>query len=57
MNVINECETLSAQLAASDANFLVAFNAVKADLLLTARRQVRFATYPLFLFIHPFLVI
>lgn len=40
MNIVNDCEPLSAQLAATDPSILVPYNAVKADLLLTARRQV-----------------
>lgn len=41
MNVVNECEPFSAQIAATDASFLAPYNAAKGDLLLTARRQVR----------------
>ncbi|KAI9318228.1 trafficking protein particle complex subunit 10 [Dichotomocladium elegans] len=40
MNIVNECEPLSVNLAANDPNFIVPFNAVKADLLLTARKQL-----------------
>ena len=40
MNIVNECEPLSANLAAADPNFMVLYSAVKADLLITARRQV-----------------
>lgn len=41
MNIVNECEPLSVNLAGADPNFIGPFNAVKADLLLTARRQVQ----------------
>ncbi|KAI8372825.1 trafficking protein particle complex subunit 10 [Radiomyces spectabilis] len=40
INVVNECEPLSVQIAAADPPFLIPYNAVKADLLLTARRQL-----------------
>lgn len=40
MNVVNECEPLSAQLIANNTDLIVPYNAVKADLLLTARRQL-----------------
>lgn len=40
MNVVNECEPLSVQSAASDPEFIGPYNAAKGDLLLTARRQV-----------------
>ncbi|OBZ90744.1 Trafficking protein particle complex subunit 10 [Choanephora cucurbitarum] len=40
MNVVNECEPLSTQLIASNTELIVPYNAVKADLLLTARRQL-----------------
>ncbi|CDH50087.1 hypothetical protein RO3G_08432 [Lichtheimia corymbifera JMRC:FSU:9682] len=40
MNIVNECEPLSVNLAGADPNFIGPFNAVKADLLLTARRQL-----------------
>jgi hypothetical protein len=41
MNVVNECEPLSTQLLGNNADLVAPYNAVKADLLLTARRQVR----------------
>ncbi|CAO3653789.1 unnamed protein product [Cunninghamella echinulata] len=40
MNVVNECEPLSVQLATSDPEFIGPYNAAKGDLLLTARRQL-----------------
>lgn len=40
MNVVNECEALSAQVITQHPELAVPYNAVKADLLLTARRQV-----------------
>ncbi|RCH83507.1 hypothetical protein CU097_000946, partial [Rhizopus azygosporus] len=40
MNVVNECEALSAQVIAQHPELAVPYNAVKADLLLTARRQL-----------------
>ncbi|RCI03830.1 hypothetical protein CU098_007459 [Rhizopus stolonifer] len=40
MNVVNECEPLSSQLIGSNTDLVVPYNAVKADLLLTARRQL-----------------
>jgi hypothetical protein len=40
MNVVNECEPFSAQIAATDPSFKGSYNAAKGDLLLTARRQV-----------------
>ncbi|KAI8089523.1 trafficking protein particle complex subunit 10 [Halteromyces radiatus] len=40
MNVVNECEPFSAQMAAIDPDFISTYSAVKADLLLTARRQL-----------------
>lgn len=40
MNVVNECEPLFAQLVANNTDLIVPYNAVKADLLLTARRQL-----------------
>ncbi|KAI8340503.1 trafficking protein particle complex subunit 10 [Chlamydoabsidia padenii] len=40
MNVVNECEPFSAQIAATDPSFLGPYNAAKGDLLLTARRQL-----------------
>lgn len=40
MNVVNECEPLFAQLVSGNTDLIVPYNAVKADLLLTARRQL-----------------
>ncbi|ORX57413.1 hypothetical protein DM01DRAFT_1334038 [Hesseltinella vesiculosa] len=40
MNVVNECEPVAIQLAANDPEFIVPYNAVKADILLCARRQL-----------------
>ncbi|KAI9499327.1 trafficking protein particle complex subunit 10 [Zychaea mexicana] len=40
MNIVNECEPLSTNLSAADPNFIALYSAVKADLLLTARRQL-----------------
>lgn len=40
MNVVNECEPLFAQLVSANTDLIVPYNAVKADLLLTARRQL-----------------
>jgi hypothetical protein len=40
MNVVNECEPLSTQLITYNTDLIVPYNAVKADLLLTARRQL-----------------
>ncbi|KAI8062176.1 trafficking protein particle complex subunit 10 [Gongronella butleri] len=40
MNVVNECEPVAVQLATSNPDFIPPYNAVKADLLLTARRQL-----------------
>ncbi|KAI7848995.1 trafficking protein particle complex subunit 10 [Circinella umbellata] len=40
MNIVNECEPLSTNLIAADPNFIIVYSAVKADLLLTARRQL-----------------
>lgn len=40
MNVVNECEPLSSQLIVNNTDLVVPYNAVKADLLLTARRQL-----------------
>ncbi|KAF7731993.1 hypothetical protein EC973_007098 [Apophysomyces ossiformis] len=40
MNVVNECEPYYAHLSAADPTFTSRYNAVKADLLLTARRQL-----------------
>ncbi|CEP10929.1 hypothetical protein [Parasitella parasitica] len=40
MNVVNECEPLSSQLIMHNTDLVVPYNAVKADLLLTARRQL-----------------
>ncbi|KAI9245959.1 Cullin family-domain-containing protein [Sporodiniella umbellata] len=40
MNVVNECELLSEQVIAQQPQLAVPYNAVKADLLLTARKQL-----------------
>ncbi|KAI9243615.1 trafficking protein particle complex subunit 10 [Phascolomyces articulosus] len=40
MNIVNECEPFSTNLTAADPNFAILYSAVKADLLLTARRQL-----------------
>lgn len=40
MNVVNECEPLATQLITNNTDLIVPYNAVKADLLLTARRQL-----------------
>ena len=40
MNVVNECEPLFSQLIANNTDLAVPYNAVKADLLLTARHQL-----------------
>ncbi|ORZ25693.1 trafficking protein particle complex subunit 10 [Absidia repens] len=40
MNVVNECEPFSAQMAANDVSFVRPYSAAKGDLLLTARRQL-----------------
>ncbi|KAI8982642.1 Cullin family-domain-containing protein [Pilobolus umbonatus] len=40
MNVVNECETLYGQLVNTNHQLLVPYSSVKADLLLTARRQL-----------------
>ncbi|KAG0746393.1 hypothetical protein G6F57_006571 [Rhizopus arrhizus] len=42
MNIVNECESLSAQAISQQPNLAIPYNAVKADLLLTARRQASF---------------
>jgi hypothetical protein len=40
MNVVNECEPLASQLIINNTDLVVPYNAVKADLLLTSRRQL-----------------
>ncbi|CAO3578607.1 unnamed protein product [Absidia cylindrospora] len=40
MNVVNECEPFSAQMATTDVSFVRPYSAAKGDLLLTARRQL-----------------
>lgn len=56
MNIVNECEPLSVNLAGADPNFIGPFNAVKADLLLTARRQVHNVYIPPHITLSLFLI-